>query len=56
MSGDEGFVFPEVEEFFNKHHVVLLEGYYDMESSYENRLNIFKKTHPVIVLGTEIKG
>jgi hypothetical protein len=51
-SGEEGEVDEEVEKLFESWNIVNLKGYYDDKNkgkSDEERLNVFKKTHPVIV-------
>ena len=51
-SGEEGEVDEEIEKLFESWNIVNLKGYYDdkdKSKSEEERINNFKKTHPVIV-------
>ena len=49
-SGEEGEVDEEIEKLFESWNIVNLKGYYDDKGkSEEERINNFKKNHPVIV-------
>lgn len=51
-SGGEGIVDEEIETLFNQNGIVLFEDFYNTafeSSSEEEKIDFFKKTHPVVV-------
>jgi len=50
-SGNEGVVDEEIKKLFNDNGIVLFEDFYssNKEIEYDERVEIFKKNHPVII-------
>jgi hypothetical protein len=50
-SGNEGVVDEEIKKLFNDNDIVLFEDFYssNKEIEYDERVEIFKKNHPVII-------
>lgn len=51
-SNNEGVVEKEIEDFFNKNYIILLDGFYDYTKYYKSEdeiLNYYKSTNPVLI-------